>query len=221
MHTRISLPQLFSLAALACIGPAAHSATMLGTVLDKTGNPVMDAVIYAMPADNAPLPKPVEGAPLVVTQEYYTFNPYVSVLRTGGAVRFANRDPHEHHIKSFSPAKSFELRIAGKKDDSAPVLFEKSGDVALVCHFHDWMRGFVLVLDTPWFGKTDKSGNVVINNLPPGKYDIRAWAPKMIGEPPMQSLQVAANDPAAVKFQLNFIPAPAPKPVFSRKRNDY
>ncbi len=211
--------------ALLCIASAlltqpSHAGSILTSVNDKNGNPVHDAVVFAVALDAPAAAAERQATPLTIVQENYTFIPYVTVLRNGGSVRFANRDAHDHHIKSFSSAKTFETRIGGKRDDAAPVQFDTSGEVAMVCHFHDWMRGFVYVVDTPYFGKTDQGGSALLTNLPPGNYEVRVWVPKMFGEPLKQSRMVAGSDLARVKFDLNFIPAAPPKPVFPRKKTE-
>lgn len=193
------------------LSPIIHAGIIVGTVMDKDGKPAADAVIFAMPLD-APAPAASPDAQSVVAQENYTFVPYVSVIQNGANVRFPNRDEHDHHLKSFSPAKTFSLKIYSRKKEPDPVLFDKSGEVALVCHIHNWMRGFIYVVDTPWFGKTDASGQAVIQNIPPGKYEIKAWAPMMLGAPPSKTVQIQASGSTDAKFQLNFTPRPAPKP---------
>ena len=206
--------------ALMCIGHS-QAATILGVIADKLGNPVADGVIYATPLD-APTPaaKASDLETINIGQENYLFLPYVSVVRAGSSGRFSNRDPHDHHIKSFSPAKSIDLRLANKKDDVTNIVFDKTGEIALVCYFHDWMRGFVYVVDTPYFAKTDKLGNAFLNGLPAGKYEVRAWVPKMLSDPLLQTVQVTATDGNAVKFQLNFVPAAAPRPVLPKKKSE-
>jgi len=37
------------------------------------------------------------------------------------------------------------------------------------------MRGTVLVLETPWFAKTDPDGAFRIADVPAGRYVVRAW----------------------------------------------
>jgi hypothetical protein len=37
------------------------------------------------------------------------------------------------------------------------------------------MRGTILVLDTPYFVKTDTVGKYRLENLPGGKYVLKAW----------------------------------------------
>jgi hypothetical protein len=39
------------------------------------------------------------------------------------------------------------------------------------------MRCFVVVLDTPWFVKTDAEGKFSLNNIPPGDYSLKIFQP--------------------------------------------
>lgn len=217
---RVSLKILSATAiSFILLAPHAHAGNVSGVVTDKNGQPVMDAVVFAMPLDT-PIPAAKAVEPAVVAQENSTFVPYVSVIRTGTSVRFPNRDSHDHHLKSFSPAKTFELRVYSKREEPAPIIFDKAGEVALVCHFHNWMRGFIYVVDTPYFAKTDKAGNAVLANLPAGKYEVKAWAPTMLGSPLSQTVQVAATGTSQVKYQLSYVPKTAPVPP-KAKSEDY
>lgn len=189
----------------------ADAALLVGFVADRNGQAVQDAVLYATPLD-APVPAAAPAGTAVVAQENHNFTPYVTVIRPGTAVRFPNRDPHDHHLKSFSAAKSFELRVYSKRDESAPIVFDKAGEVALVCYLHDWMRGYIFVVDTPYAAKTDKAGNALLKDLPAGRYEIKAWAPTMLVAPPVQTVQVSENGSISLRFQLNYVPKPAPTP---------
>lgn len=182
-----------------------------GFLTDKNGQPVQDAVLFAMPL-NTPLAPFKATDAIVIAQENSVFSPYVSVMRAGTVVRFPNRDPHDHHLKSFSPAKSFELRVKSKRDEPSAIVFDKTGEVALVCHFHDWMRGYIYVVDTPYFAKTEATGIAILNALPAGKYEVKAWAPNMFGEPLSQTVQVSADGVTTVKLQFAFVPKAPPSP---------
>jgi plastocyanin len=182
-----------------------------GFLTDKNGQPVQDAVLFAAPINAQVAPFKATDA-IVIAQENSAFSPYVSVLRAGTAVRFPNRDPHDHHLKSFSPAKAFELRVKSKRDELAAIVFDKPGEVALVCHFHDWMRGYIYVVDTPYFAKSDAAGIAILNALPAGKYEIKAWAPNMFGEPLSQTVQVNADGASTVKLQFAYVPKAPPSP---------
>lgn len=204
----------------ALASPAAQAGVVVGTVLDKDGKPVADAAVFVMPLDGI-APAVASDASAVVAQENYAFSPYVSIVQNGTQIHFPNRDDHDHHLKSFSPAKTFSLKTYSKKKDPEPILFDKAGEVALVCHIHNWMRGFVYVVDTPWFAKTDASGIAIVQNVPPGKYEVKAWAPTMLGTPLSKTVQVQATGSSDVKFQLDFVPRPAPKPKKKSQWEDY
>jgi hypothetical protein len=54
-------------------------------------------------------------------------------------------------------------------------VFDQPGVVRLFCEIHDHMRGTILVLDTPYFQKTDAAGRYRLENLPAGRYELKAW----------------------------------------------
>jgi len=166
----------FSLLALAVLH--AGAATLQVQVKDAAGKPLADTVIYAIAgaAYDARPPK----APVPVAQYDREFVPYVTVIQVGTTVTFPNRDPILHHVYSFSPAKSFEIKLYTGKSP-VEVVFDKPGVVTLGCNIHDWMIGYIAVVPTPWFAKTDAAGTAILRDLPAGAYDIHAWHPQQRG----------------------------------------
>lgn len=162
-------------------------------VLDSAGAPIENAVVYAEPENKVAL----TTAPAVIEQRGKQFNPLVSVVQTGSEITFPNFDSVRHHVYSFSPAKTFELKLyAGVP--ASPVKFDKAGTVVLGCNIHDFMMAFIEVVDTPYFAKTGKTGKVVLHDLPNGNYTLKAWhyalaKEKEIFEKPItvKSLEVA------------------------------
>ena len=67
----------------------------------------------------------------------------------------------------------------------------RSGAAVLGCNIHDWMLGYILVVDTPWFTKTDDEGRAVLDDLPAGRYRLVAWHPRVTDPDP--SLQREAR----------------------------
>ena len=139
-------------------------------VFDSAGTPIENAVVYAEPENKVALPT----APAVIEQRGKQFNPLVSVVQTGSEITFPNFDSVRHHVYSFSPAKTFELKLyAGVP--ASPVKFDKAGTVVLGCNIHDFMVAFIEVVDTPYFAKTGKTGKVVLHDLPNGNYTLKVW----------------------------------------------
>ncbi|MEI8647621.1 hypothetical protein P4S73_06140 [Paraglaciecola sp. Hal342] len=50
------------------------------------------------------------------------------------------------------------------------------------CNVHDWMLGYIYVVDTPYFAKTDQQGSVSMQ-VPDGEYIIKAWHPRISDTP--------------------------------------
>jgi len=189
-----------------CLTVPAWAGTVSAVALSKTGDIMSDVVIFATPVDH-PIPAAVKVDAPIIAQQNMQFTPYVSVVRVGTEVKFPNYDKIEHHVKSFSPAKEFEIKPY-QKVTPPPVLFDKSGIIVVYCLFHEWMRAYVMVVDTPYFGKSDTSGMVSLDGLPEGKYEIRAWHPDMgyIKPPLLQTVNVASQGAQQIKFNFDFVP---------------
>ena len=139
------------------------------------GTPIADAVVTVQPA--SPRPRPAKFAqPLRVAQHDQQFQPFVLVVPVGAEVAFPNEDQVRHQVYSFSPAKTFELRLYGR-DESRAIKFDKPGVVALGCNIHDSMSAFVKVVDAPYAVKTDASGRVTVKDLPAGDAVVKVWHP--------------------------------------------
>jgi plastocyanin len=119
------------------------------------------------------------------------FVPKVSVLRTGTAVTFTNSDHIRHQVYSFSPSKTFTLKLYAGSPET-PVVFDKPGLVVLGCNIHDNMLAFVGVVDSPYFGKASRDGSVALN-LPAGRYRLRVWHPSLRQPVPAQEIAVSAS----------------------------
>src|SRR3954466_11641401 len=151
--------------------PACLAASLQAGVSAAAGKPLADAVVFAVPG--TPHDTRVSKVPVAVEQVDREFAPHVSVVQVGTSVTFPNRDPILHHVYSFSAAKSFEIKLYTGKSPTE-VVFDKPGVVTLGCNIHDWMIGYVVVVPTAHFARTDSTGGARIRDLPPGAYELRA-----------------------------------------------
>jgi hypothetical protein len=116
----------------------------------------------------------------------------VTVVQTGTAVEFPNNDTVRHHVYSFSQPKRFEIKLyAGKPGQ--PITFDKPGEVVIGCNIHDWMEAYVLVVESPYFGKTGPDGQVRIANLPAGRYRLQLWHPLQKTRVPAAEIDIGAS----------------------------
>jgi plastocyanin len=144
-------------------------------VIDFSGKPLADAVVFvSAPADGAGTGEKLA----VIDQVDKRFEPVVSVMQTGTAVKFPNKDNIRHHVYSFSPAKIFELKLYSGVP-TEPVVFDQAGLITMGCNIHDGMVAYVYVVDTPTFALTDNNGRA---ELPPLESDavVKAWHYQMI-----------------------------------------
>ncbi|MBP0599481.1 methylamine utilization protein [Herbaspirillum sp. LeCh32-8] len=206
-HTIISLTGRKGAAVLAgmlAIG-AAHAAVTV-EVLDAAGQPVPNAVVYAEPV-GAPVPANALRQ-TEIEQKNKTFFPLVSVVQTGTPILFPNRDSVRHQVYSFSPAKTFELKLYSGTPGT-PIVFDKAGTVVLGCNIHDQMVAYVQVVNTPYFGVTDRGGAVKLDGMGNGKYTLKVWYFRMAQNEAAleQPLQVQGGEArAAVKLNVKAVP---------------
>jgi hypothetical protein len=137
------------------------------------------------------------------------FRPFVLIVPVGSDVSFPNHDTVRHHVYSFSPAKTFELRLYGH-DETRRVRFDKAGVVALGCNIHDDMTAFIRVVDTPWVGRTDARGEVLITDVPAGSATLVVWHPYVRGGRDSERQVTVASGMPALRVALDVRNAPLP-----------
>ena len=150
----------------------AQAAALNVNVSDADGKPLLDAVALLEPAAGK---APVKAmADVEISQARRQFAPRVTLVTVGTRVTFPNFDTVRHHVYSFSPIKTFELKLyAGVPN--APVTFDKAGVAVLGCNIHDRMAAWVVVADTPWFARSAANGRARIEGVPAGNYKLRLW----------------------------------------------
>ena len=178
------------LAALAAAAPL-PAAELVLTLKDSATAPIVDAVVSLQPLD-APVPSPGVAAEVDVVQSDGEFQPLVTPIRAGTRVRFPNADSIQHHVYSLSPAKRFDIPLHGGA--SAPAEeFSQPGVVSVGCNIHDWMRAYVVVLDTPWFALSSDAGLARLE-APAGRYRVDIWHYRL-AKPDAYEITLAETEP--------------------------
>lgn len=190
------------LAALLVV-PCAGAGTLAVQVLDRNGEGIPDVAVYALPPGDIGPDTPAEPPRAVMDQVDLRFMPHALVVKTGTLVDFPNSDNVNHHVYSFSPAKTFELPLY-KGDVHAPLSFDTPGVVTLGCNIHDSMLGYILVVDTPYFTRTGRDGRARLEELPDGRYTIHAWTPRAREEsaPAEQAVNFVAEKDTRLVFHF-------------------
>jgi len=160
------------MAVVAMMSLAASAGTISGKVSGVNGESVVYVEAIAGKTFPAPTAKPV------MDQKGLMFQPHLIVVEQGTTVEFLNSDSVAHNV--------FWISIGGNKKlghnlgtwpqgEKRGFKFDNPGAVPLLCNVHPEMSGYVVVSPTPYFAKTDKSGEYKIENVPDGSYTVAAW----------------------------------------------
>lgn len=111
-----------------------------------------------------------------------SFQPHVLAAMAGKTFALENMDAtiHNTHIRFngrtlLNDALSFhegDAMYHPVKDDR---LLQRPGMLKVNCDIHEWMGGYVDVLENPYFAVTDKDGSYKIADVPPGTYTVKVW----------------------------------------------
>lgn len=161
-----------------------------------------DFVVYL----DQPLPaEGSAGSPATVVQKDANFEPHVLPIAVGTTVKWPNSDDIFHNVFSMSEAKEFNLGLY--KDKVPAILFDKPGRVDVFCSIHTRMHCIILVLPSPFFGKSDDRGRYIIHDVPAGTYKLKAWHERL----PSQIREITVPESGEVKadFVLSLSELPA------------
>lgn len=190
-----------SLVLLLLTNSSSQGAVLKVSIVDHKGEPLPDAVVTL----NATGEETVEldNTSAIIDQINKEFVPEVTVVKVGTAISFPNSDDILHHVYSFSESKNFDLPLY-KGTPSEPVIFDKPGLVTLGCNIHDWMRAYVVVVDTPYYQISDENGVLAIEDIPIGNYQLEIWHPR-------QRKTYTKNIYVGIEFNLNIEIATKPQ----------
>jgi plastocyanin len=158
-----------------------------------------DAVVYVEQVAAGSTPPATSST---MDQRSMRFAPHVLPIVAGSTVKFLNSDPTQHNV--FSPDhEKFNLGT-WPQGETKNYAFSKCARFpcayVLLCRIHPEMEAFVVVLQNPFFAVTDAAGHYEIKNLPPGKYTVGVWHPKLKAPPKQTTLEATGG--GTVDFTL-------------------
>jgi plastocyanin len=159
-------------AVVATLSLAANAGDISGKVSGVAG----ESVVYVNAIAGKTFPAPTKNP--VIDQKGLMFQPHITVVQTGTTVEFLNSDKVAHNV--FWPNIGGDKKL-GKNLGTWPqgekrsFKFDNPGAVPLLCNVHPEMAAYVVVVPTPYYAVTDKSGDYKIDNVPDGSYTVTAW----------------------------------------------
>ena len=102
------------------------------------------------------------------------FTPHVLPIAVGTTVDFPNFDPIYHNAFSNFDGQIFDVGLY-PPGTTRSILFRREGIVRVFCNIHPTMSAVIVVLSSPYFTTSAKTGDFTIANLPPGSYRLHVF----------------------------------------------
>lgn len=147
-----------------------------GTIHGKVSGLPGESVLYVNTIAGKTFPAPAQRP--VMDQKGLVFQPHILVVQQGETVDFLNSDNVAHNVFWISIGGNKKLGHnmgTWPKGEKRPFKFDNAGVVSLLCNVHPEMSAYIIVSPTPYFAKTDSSGEYKIENVPDGSYSVVAW----------------------------------------------
>jgi len=113
-------------------------------------------------------------------QEACEFKPFLGVMRNEAKFAAVNKDPVLHNIHTYEligrvKKTVFNVSQPDQNTVTKTVKLKKGVGMKIECDAHDFMHAYAFVAKNPYFAVVKEDGSFTIDNVPPGKYTIKAW----------------------------------------------
>jgi len=112
---------------------------------------------------------------VVLDQKECRYVPHVLLAPTGGEVTILNSDGILHNIHSYSSNNPPFNKAQPKFKKRLTEKFNQAEAIKLACDAHAWMSGWLVVQEHPYYVITDATGHFLLEDIPPGDYEIKVW----------------------------------------------
>ena len=152
-----------------------------------------------------------EGLGLQVRTKGCNFGPFAGVVAADQEVKFSNQDSMKHTLHTFVSLneQGSALRTVHNRDIQSNHEIERTFTtsklrghriVRMTCNRHDFMQNWLYVVDNPYYAISDTEGHFVIDQIPPGRYTLKAWHPVLGLQE--QTVEVAALETQEKEFRF-------------------
>ena len=129
------------------------------------------------------------GKPLPVERRFEIANdrcvlaPEAQTAIVGGTLNVQNLDATEHRTR-ITRRDGGEVVATIRQTDEGQVVpnehvLSNPGVLHLSCDLHPWTHAWIAVFDHPYYVTTGRDGSFAIDSVPPGRYQLRAWHPRL------------------------------------------
>ncbi|MDE3066997.1 MAG: hypothetical protein KGJ60_05530 [Verrucomicrobiota bacterium] len=115
--------------------------------------------------------------PALLDQKGGLYRPQILAIQTGQKLLVRNSDKCIHNVHVITTVagnpEHNNVQMPGSPDLTFTFL-KPEMFITFKCDVHPWMFAWVSVMDSPYYGVSDKTGKFVIKNVPPGHYTVEA-----------------------------------------------
>ena len=174
--------------------------------LERRGNRAVGVVVW-IDGIRSGKPLPLERR-FEIANEHCLIAPELQAAIAGGTLNVQNLDAVEHRTRITRRATGELLATIRETDEGQVVpnehVLTKAGVLELTCAAHPWTHAWIAVFDHPYFALTGTDGSFVIDSVPPGRYKVHAWHPRLGAME--QSLTIEAGKAAALTLRARAEP---------------
>lgn len=130
--------------------------------------------------------------------------PRTQAVLVGGTLNVSNADRAQHRARFLRQGTREPVAFAPYSDEGqiVPVTaaLDRPGLIEARCDLHPWGRAWVAVFDQPYFAVSARDGAFSLDSVPPGKYTLVAWHPRL--GVARDTVRVSANGEAEVTLRM-------------------
>ncbi|NKB32009.1 MAG: hypothetical protein GKR91_02820 [Pseudomonadales bacterium] len=214
--------RIFSAIIVFCCSASVFGQSLTVSVTSNEGEPIPGAVIEILLPDEL---KSAYGETTSnqVDQIDKEFVPTITTAVAGSQISFPNSDDILHHVYSFSPAKTFNIPLYGRRENNDFVeTFETPGVVEIGCNIHDWMLAYIYIGETSLVAISDDSGIAQLDSLPEGEFELSIWHPRLAeSSGSTQTITVTGTASLDLQIELELVRDRRVRRAPSANRNRY
>ena len=166
--------------------------------IDRAANRAIGVIVW-IDGLRAGKPLPPDRRFEVLNQNCLIF-PEVQAAIAGGTLNVRNLDAAEHRTRITRSETSEVLATIRETDEGQVVpnerVLAKPGVLRLTCDVHAWTHAWMVVFDHPYFTTSGGDGSFSIDSIPPGRYRLRLWHPRL--EPVDETVTIEVGKMATI-----------------------
>jgi hypothetical protein len=142
------------------------------TLLVSADGGLANAVVIFHSLEKSPTLQP---GGLTLDNKHCAFMPHVQVGVVGSELLLKNSDPILHTVHARLGNETL-FNVGLPRWRQVTKRLERPGLIRITCDvLHTWMSAAIVVVDSPFFAVTDRTGAFRLDHLPPGNYQMSVW----------------------------------------------